>query len=86
MEITTVIADNIKGFRKERGWSQARLGAQCKLNGNYIGNVERGEYQVTVVTLQRIARALKTPLHYFLVKNAFNKTPEEIEKALRGKH
>ncbi len=83
MEITTVIGENVRGFRKLRGWTQARLGAQCELNGNYIGNIERGEYQITVATLQRIAKSLKQPLHYFLVKNAFNKTPEEIERALK---
>lgn len=41
------------------GFSQERLAELADLSKNYIGNIERGEYEVTVSTLNRIAGALR---------------------------
>ena len=39
--------------------SQEKLAEKAGLARNYIGNIERAEYKVTVETLARIAKALK---------------------------
>jgi len=45
------------------GWSQEKLAEKADLARNYIGNVERAEYKITVETLARIARALNLTIH-----------------------
>jgi len=40
------------------GLTQEELAEKADLARNYIGNIERAEYRVTVETLARIAKAL----------------------------
>lgn len=49
----------IQATRKDLGFSQERLAELADLSKNYIGNVERGEYEMSVTTLNRIAGALR---------------------------
>ena len=44
------------------GWSQEKLAEKSDLHHNYIGDIERGEENVSVDALRRIATALKTNL------------------------
>ena len=41
------------------GWSQEKLAEKADLHHNYIGDIERGEENVSVDALMRIATALK---------------------------
>ena len=46
--------------RRERlGWTQAGLGQRCGLHRTFIGSVERGERNVSLLNLRAIARALR---------------------------
>jgi transcriptional regulator with XRE-family HTH domain len=49
----------IRATRDELGWSQERLAELADLSKNYVGNLERGEYEVSVATLNRVAGALR---------------------------
>jgi transcriptional regulator with XRE-family HTH domain len=60
--VTSMISKRVQQRRKELGFSQELLGATCGIHRTYIGAIERGEKKVTVVTLHRIAKALKTNL------------------------
>lgn len=42
------------------GLSQEKLAEKADLHPNYVGRVERGEEQVSLTALLRIAKALKT--------------------------
>jgi len=44
------------------GWSQEKLAEKSELHHNYIGDIERGEENVSVDALMRISAALKTSL------------------------
>lgn len=53
-----VIASNIRTLRKARGLSQEDLADMCDLHRTYIGSVERGERNITINSLETIAKAL----------------------------
>jgi transcriptional regulator with XRE-family HTH domain len=56
------IGHRLRSRRDERGWTQAELARRCDLHKAYIGFVERGERNVSLVNLRRIARVLRVRL------------------------
>jgi transcriptional regulator with XRE-family HTH domain len=49
----------VRKLRQERGWSQEELAAQSGRHWTYIGGVERGERNPTLVVIASLAKALK---------------------------
>jgi len=54
-----ILGENIRTARTKAGLSQEQLAEKADLSRNYIGNVERAEYKITVETLAQIAKALR---------------------------
>ena len=48
--------------RVAQGLTQARLAENCALHRTFIGSVERGERNVSILDLRLIARVLRVPL------------------------
>lgn len=48
--------------RMKRGISQERLGELAKVHRTYIGMIERAERNITLTSMEKIARALKMKL------------------------
>ena len=48
----------IRELRERAGWSQERFAEACGLHRTYIGGIERGERNVSLVNIERIAMAL----------------------------
>ncbi len=48
----------IRKFREKKGLSQEKLADMADLHRTYIGQVERGEKNLTLRSLERIAKAL----------------------------
>ena len=59
MDIRQVVADNIRLIRQKRNLSQEALAAKSGVSISYIGYLERAEKSISVVTLAKIAKALK---------------------------
>lgn len=53
-QILMAIGDNIRYYRMKKGWSQEDLAFECDLHRTYIGAVERGERNITVMNLIKI--------------------------------
>jgi len=57
-EIKRWVGDRIRKLREAKGWSQEELGFKSGLHRNYVGRIERGEQNVAVVNLAKLAKAL----------------------------
>ena len=62
MDVTRVFAENIRKLRLDRGLSQEALAEISGLHRTYIGAVERGERNITLINADRIAVALGAKL------------------------
>ena len=54
------VGEKIRQLRNDIGLSQEKLAFACDLDRTYIGSVERGERNISVINLKKIAIALKT--------------------------
>lgn len=78
--LRTVLAENIKTFRKENGFSQEELAEQCGLHRTYIGSVERHERNVTLSTLEVLASTLGVTVPDLLIKHESPSNNEQMGK------
>jgi transcriptional regulator with XRE-family HTH domain len=58
-KVSKILGETIRTERLKAGLSQEQLAEKADLARNYIGNIERAEYKVTLEVLARIAKALK---------------------------
>jgi transcriptional regulator with XRE-family HTH domain len=49
----------IRSYRKQTGFTQEQLAERADLHHNFIGEVERGNMEISLTPLLKIARALK---------------------------
>ncbi len=56
------LGQRLRALRRERSWSQEKLGRRSGLSGKFIGEVERGEKSISIDSLYRVSRALAVPL------------------------
>ena len=50
--------DHVRTIRKKKGLSQETLAFMCGLDRTYIGGVERGERNISLINMHKIAHAL----------------------------
>lgn len=56
------LGSRIRELRSRRGWSQEGFADRCGLDRTYVGGIERGERNLAVINLLRIARTLEVPV------------------------
>lgn len=52
------LGEYLRSVREKHNWSQEDLAFEGGLHRTYVGAVERGEYNVTLLTLRQITDAL----------------------------
>ena len=56
------LGDRLRKQREVRGLTQQQLGDQCELHRTFVGSVERGERNVAILNLRKMAQALRVKL------------------------
>ena len=56
------IGKNIRRIRLSKGLSQEALALTSGIDRSYLGGIERGEHNVAVINLEKIAIALEMPI------------------------
>ena len=57
-DILEAFGDRVRELRKEAGWSQEEFADQCELDRTYVGGIERGERNLALRNIQKVADAL----------------------------
>ena len=69
------IGDRVRELRTARKLTQAELGESAGLHRTFIGSVERGERNIALLSLHRIALSLRVPITELLAANPTNNEP-----------
>jgi transcriptional regulator with XRE-family HTH domain len=64
--ILAAVGKTIAERRRDLGFSQEDLAEEAGLHRTYVGSVERGERNVSLINLVKIAAALRIPLSRLL--------------------
>lgn len=57
-QIQKHFGERVRELRKQKGLSQEDLALACDLDRTYIGGVERGERNISLVNIHKLANAL----------------------------
>jgi len=84
-EILQMLGQGIQFLRKKAGLTQQELGELVGLNPNYISAIERGQRNVTIITLQKIGQGLGVDIDeilYICCKHGRkNKSPAKMKES-----
>jgi len=56
------LGESIKSIRESKGLSQEAVALACGIDRSYFGGIERGEHNVALVNIEKIAIALQVKI------------------------
>ena len=57
-----VLGKNVRRIRQQRGLTQEQLAFEAEIDLTYVGGIERGKRNPSLLVMARIANALSVPL------------------------
>jgi transcriptional regulator with XRE-family HTH domain len=57
--VTIAFGAAVRALRRERGYGQEGFAARARLDRSYYGAIERGEFNVSLETIVKVATALE---------------------------
>ncbi|ABB23555.1 transcriptional regulator, XRE family [Pelodictyon luteolum DSM 273] len=67
-QVEMCLGDQIRSERYRKNLSQLSLSQQCGLHRSYIGLIERGEKNITVINCMKVANALGISLSELIAR------------------
>jgi transcriptional regulator with XRE-family HTH domain len=61
-DVVSAFGAAVRAQRQVRGWSQEEFADRVGLHRTYIGDIERGERNVSLINIERISRGLDLSL------------------------
>ena len=61
-DIAKIVGRRLRSCRQAQSFSQEKLAERAGLHPTYIGQVERGEKNLTIESLEKITNALEIPM------------------------
>ena len=52
----------VRELREAQGWTQEQLAEYAGLNRSYVGEIERGACIASILTVDKLAKALSVPM------------------------
>jgi transcriptional regulator with XRE-family HTH domain len=71
VDLRTVIAKNIRGYRLKTGLTQEALAGKVKLGANHLARIERAEEGLTLKRWDAICKVLKIQPHLLLIPESY---------------
>ena len=62
LDVVTRFGRRVRQLRTEAGYSQESFADACKLDRSYMGGIERGERNLALRNIEKIAKTLEIPL------------------------
>ncbi len=62
----TILGKNVRRLRQKRGLTQEQLAFEAEIDLTYVGGIERGKRNPSLLVMARIAGALSVPLRKLL--------------------
>lgn len=69
MNIKQKFGIKVKLYRTKKGWSQEKLALHADLDRTYIPSIEKGERNVSIIVIEKIAIALDVDIKDFFVSD-----------------
>lgn len=66
MSVVEELGRRIRELRKKKGLSQEQVAEQAGISGKYLGEVERGEVNVSVLVLSKLATVFQVDMSEML--------------------
>jgi transcriptional regulator with XRE-family HTH domain len=57
-----IVGKNVRKIRQQRGMTQEKLAFEAEIDLTYVGGIERGKRNPSLLVMARVAEALSVPL------------------------
>jgi len=84
MSLMVQLGKRIQTLREKRGLTQEQLEEKTEVNAKYISAVERGQQNVTVKTLEKIAQGLNIELYQLFLFSEEAESDRVVKKAINS--
>lgn len=64
----SIVAGNVRRLRQAKGFTQEQLAFEARLDLTYVGGIERGRRNPSLLAMARLAAALEVPTEALLTR------------------
>ncbi len=76
--IRKALGDNVRYYRFKIGYTQEKLAELTDLSPRYISDIENYNGNISIDTLENIAKCLRVESYFLLKENHYNHLPKRV--------